>query len=360
MINMKIFKFCLILFFLIFLIYIISLTFKHIDKNNLALKRNDKERVEGQEGVGEIVIITKPNKKIVALSIITYDEIDIDWGDGNKEKFQSFKVNEKVNLVTGSGDNSKDSQKDMKRDSGDNIIHFVDNVIYPTHKYDKNKVYKIRIKGSTRGGIFSDFSFKDEDDNILFNKEFGDRLDTKNDIQDITECIEQNKQIREKQKDNLALNLKISKFSNLDFKGLGNMTYFAKHSGEDILKKIASDEFNDISVLWDTFKFSDMYKLPTGMFEKKDNLRVLNSVFLGNKKISNIDNNMFSKGQLEKIETFKYCFAGCKNLEGDISWILDDIQKMKKEKLISKYNFCFTGCDRLKDKDKLPIWLKCM
>lgn len=270
------------------------------------------------------------------LPLISYNKVEIDWGDGLKDEYISYKSQEKDKP-------------------------FNQQIIYPKHKYKKSGIYKIKIKGDTKGGLFGNVKIKDKYDEDLFLKEFFDNIkkaDKENKSNILSDAFENSKNI-----------IAISKFRNLNFKGLGNISKYFDFSfniskKEDL--KNLNENFESIEIFWDTFAYSDIKNIDKEMFAACKSLRILNSTFIYCNNLKKIENNIFTKKQQKDIECTRYAFAYCKNLkeipEMYKEMFKDYIIKDKNDNILDKetknapYLFTFLGSSHIIKYDEVPLW----
>lgn len=310
-----------ILFIILFVLIIDKLTVNKFDKTILQLKNN---KVIKNNPESLIISVKSDIDQIATIPLISFNEINIDWGDGTEEKFISYKT---------------------KDNSTDNLYN---SVIIPKHMYEKKGIYNIIITGDSKRGMFgsSKFSTVDEFGKKMFSKEFLDQMKTIPDNYTSVK-IDGSNEKRE------ILKYNILQFKNLNFKAIGYLTpYFNK---EIPLSWI--NEFEDIEIFIDTFAYSDIINIPENIFVKSNNLRILSGTFMNCNYLKEIPDNLIEN--IDRVENLRYCFSNSKNIEGNapIWWLKTTKDKSIEDIELMPYFLCFNECEKLDNYNEIPfLW----
>lgn len=272
-----------------------------------------------------LIISVQSNKEnITTIPLITYNSIEINWGDGVIENFNSYKY----------------TNKDNK-----NIF---DDIIFPTHKYNKKGRYNIIITGDTKRGFlgFSNYTTTDNYGIKMFKKEF---------LNEIPEYIEEHIEehiTKEENSNTYTNNYTIINFKNLNFKGLGNLTEYIDNE----INVSWLEEFKDLEVFIETFAYSNISVIPEDIFSLSPNLRILSATFLACEKLKSLPENLIVN--LDKIENVRHCFSNCINLEGNAPNWWNTMNKIKDKSKVSNLPFllCFNECKNLDNYNEIPFY----
>lgn len=319
----KSFKLIIIIFLLILSVFFIDKYTGNNLKNILIGKSNSQIISKNKESL--IISAYVEKDYLATIPILSYNEIEIDWGDGVKEKFISKKQN-------------------IKKE--DNIYS---SLILPRHQYSKKDKYNIIITGDTKRGLFgqADFSISDNFGKNMFKKEFLDKVSEYN--KGKSEVLDKYIELSKSDLNKVEV-YNIINFKNLNFKGLGQLTtYF---SGDIPTSWI--NEFSNIEAFIETFENSNIRKIPSNIFENSNNLRILSGTFLACDKLGSIPENLIKN--LDKIENVRYCFANAHNIKGKAPEWWKTMTKIKDSKITNELPFllCFNECTKLENYNEIP------
>lgn len=339
----KNFKFKLLLFLIIVILFVFLIdkfTGNNISNyisnvlNNQLIKKNPHSL---------ILSIQSKENQITTIPIISYDNIHIDWGDGNKDEYKSYKV---------------------KRNNPNSKENIYDDIIIPAHKYSKKGNYKIIITGDTNRGFFG-YTKHTTIDNFgknMFKKEFltnipvyTENMNTKNDLNNnLKEYLLLNNEKNENlTNENKTFDIqKIISFKNLNFKGLGILTnYFESEINLEWI-----EEFKEIEIFIESFANSTITQIPSNLFDSCSNLRILSATFFACNKLESIPDNLIK--DFKNVENIRYCFSNSENIKGlaPLWWInMITINKISDVENLP-YLLCFNECVNLDNYNEIPFF----
>ncbi len=340
--NKKNFKLKIILFLLfVFLFIFIADKFTGNNINNFFVSLLNNQLIK--KNPDSLIISIQSNKdEIATIPLITFNNINIDWGDGNKEEYLTHRI-----------------EKDINND--DNIYN---DIIIPAHRYKSKGNYKVIITGDTNRGFFGhiELTTTDQYGKNMFKNEFLNNLplyikdESSNILTNYLSLIEEknnkdNNSNNNKNKNNFNIQNFVS-FKNLNFKGLGNLNIYI----ENEINTSWLDEFTDIEIFIETFANSNISYIPENIFKLSPNLRILSGTFFSCKKIESIPEDLIPN--LDNIENVRYCFSNTSNLIGKAPNWWDTMAKLKKETKVENlpYLLCFNECKNLENYNEIPFF----
>lgn len=320
-----IFKIILTLLLIILVVYIgdkftgnnINNYFNSIINNQLIKKNPD----------SLIISVQSDKDQTITIPLITYNSININWGDEIEEEYLTYKI-------------------DSNTETTDETYNIYNDILIPSHTYKKKGIYKVIITGDTSKGFFGSFNniSQNKYDIDVFNTEFFNAIpvSTNTENEYINDNIDNNIDIQN-----------IIYFKNLNFKGLGNLTKYIKGN----INPSWVEEFTNIEVFIETFANSNIQEIPSNIFALSHNLRILSGTFFACNKLEGITTDLIIN--LDKIENVRYCFSNSSNITGTAPNWWETMTKIKDttEVKVLPYSLCFNECKKLENYNDIPfLW----
>lgn len=339
--NNSIFKIVLILLLMLLIVYIgDKFTGNNINNfinsivNNQLIKKNP----------DSLIIAVQSNKdQTITLPLITYNKININWGDGIDEEYLTYKVN-----------NDSDTNSNANKNNTDATYNVYKDILMPIHTYKKKGIYTVIITGDTNRGFFGSFKniSQNKYDIDVFKKEFFNNIpvSTELEYEDINNHID--KYIKINKENNIDIQ-NIINFKNLNFKGLGDLTKYI----EGDMNPSWIEEFTNMEVFIETFASSNIKEIPDNIFTLSPNVRILSGTFFACNKLESIPNDLIMN--LNKIENIRYCFSNSTNITGVAPNWWETMTNIKDNTNVKAlpYSLCFNGCRKLENYNDIPfLW----